>query len=130
MSLCLAAGTITASLAIQAFTLAWAHSIEKIRWEEDWRVEENQLHLVEARIKGTGAGMEPPPDAVLRDGAWHYRPEVAALPVLTLAHSPYTAGYEFCTNGACIPLVDFLPGIAETATIMITGCRSGNGSDP
>ena len=64
MSLCLAAGAITASLAIQAFTLAWAHSIEKIRWEEDWRVEENQLHLVEARIKGTGAGMEPPPDAV------------------------------------------------------------------
>jgi hypothetical protein len=39
MSLCLAAGALSAVLAINAFTLSWIHSIEKIRWEEDWRIE-------------------------------------------------------------------------------------------
>lgn len=126
MSLCLTAGAISVSLAIQTFTLAWMHSIEKIRWEEDWRVEGQQLHLVEARIKGTGAGMEPPPDARLQDGVWHYQPVVAPMERLTLAHSPYTTGYELCANGTCTALVDFLPGIGETATIILKECRSDN----
>lgn len=124
MPLCLTAGAISASLAIQTFTLAWMHSIEKIRWEEDWRIEGQQLRLTEARIAGTGAGMEPPANAVLRGGTWHYRPEVAPMDVLTLAHSPYTTGYEFCANGVCTPLADFLPGIGETASITVNACRA------
>ena len=126
MALCISAGAISAALAIQSFTLAWMHSIEKIRWEEDWRVEGQQLHLVEARIKGTGAGMEPPANARLLEGAWHYRPEVAPIGLLSLAHSPYTTGYELCASGTCTPLVDFLPGIGETATIVLKECRSEN----
>jgi hypothetical protein len=39
LMLCLAAGAVTAVLAIESFTLSWIHSIEKIRWEEDWRIE-------------------------------------------------------------------------------------------
>ena len=123
MSLCLTAGAVSASLAIQAFTLAWMHSIEKVRWEEDWRIEEGQLHVVEARIKGTGAGMEPPPGAILREGAWHYRPEVAPLSHLNLAHSPYTTGYELCLVDGCRPLVDYLPGIEETTAIVLKACQ-------
>ncbi|MFB0934866.1 MAG: DUF1850 domain-containing protein [Propionivibrio sp.] len=122
MPLCLSAGAITASLAIQGFTLAWMHSIEKIRWEEDWRVEGRQLYLVAARIRGTGAGMEPPPGAVLRDGVLHYVPAVAPLESLALAHSPYTRGYELCLDAGCRPLADYLPGIAETATILVSSC--------
>jgi len=122
MPLCLAAGAVTASLAIQGFTLAWMHSIEKIRWEEDWRVEGRELHLVAARIRGTGAGMEPPPGAVLRDGVLHYVPAVAPLENLALAHSPYTRGYELCLETGCRPLADYLPGIAETATILVSPC--------
>jgi hypothetical protein len=122
MALCLAAGAVAASLAVQSFTLAWMHSIEKIRWEEDWRIEGGQLHIVAARIRGTGAGMEPPPDAVLRNSAWHYRPQVAAMDELTLAHSPYTAGYEFCREGECVPLADFLPGIADSTPVVLSGC--------
>jgi hypothetical protein len=26
-------------LAVEGFTLGWIHSIEKIRWEEDWHIE-------------------------------------------------------------------------------------------
>jgi hypothetical protein len=61
MSLCLAAGALSAVLAVNAFTLSWIHSIEKIRWEEDWRIEAGALVIDEARIRGSGAGMEPPP---------------------------------------------------------------------
>lgn len=123
MPLCLTAGAVSASLAIQVFTLAWMHSIEKVRWEEDWRIEAGQLHIVEARIKGFGAGMEPPPGAILRNGAWSYRPEVAPLNQLNLAHSPYTTGYELCLVDGCLPLVDYLPGIEETTSIELKACH-------
>jgi hypothetical protein len=123
MSLCLAASALSATLAVHSFTLAWTHSIERVRWEEDWRVEGRQLAMVAARIQGFGAGMEPPAGAVLRDGYFHYRPAVAPLDQLTLAHSPYTRGYEFCTDGNCRPLADLLPGIEASATIVLTACQ-------
>jgi hypothetical protein len=122
MALCLAAGAVAAALAINSFTLVWMHSIERLRWEEDWRVDAGRLQLVAARIKGSGAGMEPPDDAVLQGGAWHYRPRVAAMDRLTLAHSPYTAGYELCADGACRKLADYLPGIEESTTIVLAPC--------
>jgi hypothetical protein len=122
MALCLAAGALAASLALQSFTLAWTHSIEKIRWEEDWQVSGNRLWLVAARIRGTGAGMEPPAGAVLRDGTWHYPPAVAPLPALMLAHSPHAAGYEFCAGGACRPLAALMPGLPEDAVVEIAPC--------
>jgi hypothetical protein len=99
------------------------HSIEKVRWEEDWRVEGRQLQIVSARIKGSGAGMEPPADAVLLAGAWHYRPAIAPLPRLILAHSPYTSGYDLCSAGVCRPLEGFLPGIEDSTTIVLEPCE-------
>ena len=122
MALCLVAGAIAATLAVDAFTLAWTHSIEKIRWEEDWRVKSHQLVLHEARIRGTGAGMEPPPDAVFENGAWRYRPGLPPQEALRLTHSPHAAGYELCVAGRCVPLVDHLPGIDNTAVIEIRSC--------
>lgn len=122
MSLCLVAGAVSAVLAIDSFTLAWTHSIEKIRWEEDWRVEGHALVLTGARIRGTGAGMEPPQGAVLKDGVWHYRPVVPPLPVLRLTHSPYTAGYELCLGAACAPLARHLPGIDNSGLIELRSC--------
>jgi len=121
--LCLSAGAVSAALAVQAFTLSWTHSIEKLRWEEDWKIAGGRLEIVEARIRGTGAGMEPPEDAVLEGGAWHYRPAVAPIAQLSLAHSPYTAGYELCAGGACRPLAAYLPGIEATTTIVLAPCK-------
>jgi hypothetical protein len=122
MALCLVAGAIAATLAVDAFTLAWTHSIEKIRWEEDWRAESRQLVLHEARIRGTGAGMEPPQDAVFENGVWRYRPALPPQEVLRLTHSPYTAGYELCVAGRCAPLADHLPRIDNTAVIELRSC--------
>ncbi|OHC72818.1 MAG: hypothetical protein A3H93_02050 [Rhodocyclales bacterium RIFCSPLOWO2_02_FULL_63_24] len=123
MSLCLAAGAVSAVLAVEAFTLTWMHSIEKIRWEEDWRIEAGALVITEARIRGSGAGMEPPADAVLKNGVWHYRPTVHPQAVLRLTHSPYTAGYTLCTNTVCAPLADRLPGIDNNAVIELMACK-------
>ncbi len=126
MSLCLAAGALAASIAANSFTLAWMHSIEKVRWEEDWHVAGSRLVLDEARIRGTGAGMEPPPDAVLKNGVWRYRPRLPPQPVLRLAHSSYTSGYELCRAGHCRPLAAYLPGIADAVVIEVAPCRGGH----
>ncbi|MDD2382929.1 MAG: DUF1850 domain-containing protein [Sulfurospirillaceae bacterium] len=123
ISLCLTAGALSATLHIQAFTLAWMHSVEKIRWEEDWRIEGKNLHIVEARVKGSGAGMEPPLGSVLYDGYWHYTPSIKPLSSVSLMHSPYTKGYEICFDATCKPLADFLPGIASTDSIVLHACE-------
>ena len=80
LSLCLASAGVVKTLSIAAFTLAWTHSIEKVEWQEDWRVTPQGLELVQARVKGFGAGMEPPPEARLVDGWFQWQPARAAMP--------------------------------------------------
>jgi hypothetical protein len=86
------------------FTLVWNHSVQHIRWEEDWRERDGMLVITEARVRGTGAGMEIPADAAFADGAWHYRPGVPPQRELRLANSTYGGGYEICQGTRCIPL--------------------------
>ncbi|MHA6684930.1 DUF1850 domain-containing protein [Mesorhizobium sp. A556] len=102
MSLCiLAAGKVTV-LAAMAFTLSWTHSVEKTRWREYWKVTPTGLQVVEARIKGSGAGMDPPEGSVLKDGWWVYAPKVAPLKRLVLAASGATGGgWSLCTPTGC-----------------------------
>ncbi len=45
--------------------------------------------------------MEPPDGAVLRDGAWHYRPPLPPLAPLRLARTPEAGDYELCFGGGC-----------------------------
>lgn len=122
--LCLAAGKILAALPIASLTLAWTHSIEKTRWEEDWSIEGKVLALREARIRGAGAGMEPPAGARLENGIWHYTPPRASQSIVRLTHSPHVAGYEICIDGRCQPLADLLPGIDDNAVIELSACTA------
>ena len=122
MPICLAAGTAAVTLAVQQFTLAWTHSIEKTRWEEDWRTAGAQLVIDEARIAGSGAGMEPPPGATLRRGIWHYRPVLPAQETLQLRHSPHALPYQLCVAGQCSELAGLLPGIGPEAVITLRSC--------
>ena len=119
--LCLASGLLGARIAVASFTLAWLHSVEKVRWEEDWRVEGAELVLVEARVRGSGAGMEPPPGARFEHGVWRY-PGALRTAHLDVAHSPYTSGYELCLTGRCGPLAAHLPGLPDNATIRLAPC--------
>lgn len=105
MSLCVVAAGKTTVLAASLFTLSWTHSVEKTRWEEDWRVTPAGLEIVAARVKGSGAGMEPPEGAVLRDGWWTYVPSLPALPSLVLAASGATkSGWRLCAGETCLDL--------------------------
>jgi hypothetical protein len=124
MPLCLVAGGITAKLAVAAFTLAWTHSVERVRWEEDWRVAGTLLVPVEARIKGSGAGMEPPAGAVLEAGHWRYRPTVEPLERMDLARSGAVDDWQFCTaRDGCRALSVLLPRLGAEAPVTLIGCR-------
>lgn len=119
VSLCL----IQAQLPGDRFTLAWTHSIEKIRWEEDYRIEHAHLVLVEARVQGAGAGMEPSADAEFRHGWWHYRPALEPLSVLTLARSRSAGDHELCWDGRCRPLASVVgEPPADYAPLLIFPC--------
>jgi hypothetical protein len=101
MSLCVA-GPEALRLAVTAFTLAWTHSVEHVRWEEDWRVTPSGLELVEARVRGSAAGMEPPEGAQLEQGWWVYAPALPPRRELLLAASGATGGgWTLCAAGRC-----------------------------
>src|SRR5262245_21398319 len=87
LSLCLASAGVTKALSLAAFTLVWTHSIEKVDVQEDWRVTPAGLELVQARVKGSGAGMEPPPEARLVDGWFTWRPNRPPMPEVVLGNS-------------------------------------------
>jgi len=108
LSLCLASAGVAKALSIAAFTLVWTHSIEKVDWQEDWRVTEAGLELVEARVKGSGAGMEPPPEARLADGWFTWRPARAAMAEVALGNSGAAGEWRLCADGHCRTLSDIL----------------------
>jgi hypothetical protein len=80
LSLCLASVGAVKTLSIATSTLVWTHAIEKVDWQQDWRITPKGLELVQARAKGSGAGMEPPPEARLVDGWFQWRPSRAPMP--------------------------------------------------
>ena len=100
LSLCLASAGIVKTLALASFTLAWTHSIEKVEWQEDWRVTPQGLELVQARVKGSGAGMEPPSDARLVGGWFQWEPRIA-VPEVALGNSGAAGEWRLCSDGKC-----------------------------
>jgi hypothetical protein len=119
--LCLAAGTVIAPLAAGAITLAWTHSVEKIAWEEDWRLTPAGLELVEARVRGSGAGMDPPPEARLVNGAWAWRPKVPPQREIVMRRSGATSDWRICIGGWCRPMELLLP--AEADPVVLKECE-------
>ncbi len=99
MSLCLAAGSKVTAFAFTAFTLSWTHSVERVRWEEDWYLQANRLAITEARVQGSGAGMEPASDATLMNGWWRWTPDLPPQRSLVLAASGATGGgWTICSQ--------------------------------
>jgi hypothetical protein len=121
--LCLATAAMVVAIPASSFTLAWTHSIEKVRWEEDYRIEGLRLHAVDARVKGSAAGMEPPPGARLEGGWWHYPPAAENLYELRLARSEGAKDYEICLGGFCRFLSQLAPG-KDTVT-RVYPCEGG-----
>lgn len=101
LSLCLASAGLAKALSIATFTLVWTHSIEKVDWQEDWRVTREGLVLTQARVKGFGAGMEPPPEARLVDGWFQWRPDRRPMPQVLLGNSGAAGEWRLCHDGNC-----------------------------
>jgi hypothetical protein len=123
-AICLALGAHHVRLPTDRFTLAWTHSVEKTQWQEDYAIRGSGLALTEARIQGTGAGMEPPPDALFRNGWWHYVPHLPVLPELRLTLSPYTADYRLCWKGRCRPLAKLAGAKQPDGVVIVEPCVS------
>ncbi|MDQ8726704.1 DUF1850 domain-containing protein [Bradyrhizobium sp. LHD-71] len=122
MSVCFIAGTIVKALQVSAFTLAWTHSVEKTDWQEDWRVTRNGLMLVEARVKGSGAGIDPPAHARLVDGWWRWRPPTVSRSEVTLANSGAVPDWRICVGGRCAPLHATIGLAAGTGPVVMQRC--------
>lgn len=150
LGICLALAASTATpvfVPAEQVTLAWTHSIEKVRWEEDYAVVAEtaaneaegdpagrpaaedgappRLHAVAARVRGSAAGMEPPEDARLVDGWYVYTPALPYPAELRLTRSTYTADYELCVHGICRPMADWLPSDGDIT--QLTACRAPGG---
>jgi hypothetical protein len=93
-ALCITSGGTTTVVPAERFTLAWEHSVEKVLWEEDYRIAGGWIYMTGARIRGSGAGMEPPDGAVLFRGAWHFRGEVRWFREILLAGSEFGGEYR------------------------------------
>lgn len=101
------------------FTLSWTHSVQKTQWRESWAVTPAGLELREARVKGSGAGMEPGPDAVLRDGWWVWQPRLPPQKTLSLAASGMTpSAWRLCHDGGCIEF-----GAEAGDAVRLSGCK-------
>ncbi len=113
MSLCLEAAGIALGIAASSFTLGWTHTIERTVWEEDWRIENGRLLLLQARVKGSGAGMEPPPHARLENGFYVWTPNAPPFPEIVLRRATGASDWRLCAAARCAPLGDWLGADAD-----------------
>lgn len=121
--LCLGLATlIQLSLPTTELTLAWNHSVEKIRWEEDYRLDGNRIQAVAARVRGFGAGMEILEGARWQNGAWEYRPRITTLEKLRLTRSTFTADYQLCWAGECHTLTGLLGPAEDGSVVELFAC--------
>lgn len=118
------AGVIRSTLPAPEFTLAWNHSVQKTRWEEHYRLDRGALVLVEARVQGSGAGMEPPSGARFEHGTWIWRPDTRHAE-LRLMQSAFAGDYSICNSGHCTGMSD-LTGPTDDGTIVTVRACAGD----
>jgi hypothetical protein len=119
MAVCLVAAGVSLRIVAAAFTLAWSHTAEHQPWQEEWRVEDGLLVLDAVRVKGSGAGMEPPAEARLVDGWYVWRPAGETRDRIILRRAGEVPGdWQLCPAGdECVPLGDLVGGGADPVTL-------------
>jgi len=131
LGICLLVGTqLRARLPGDEFSLAWQHSVARTRWEERYEVRHGELALVEATVAGTGAGMEPPPEAIYAGGRWRWRPATPPLAELRLTHSRFTQDYELCWAGRCSKLGALIHARSRTEVVSVKACMPEQSRSP
>lgn len=120
MEICLLAAGKVVHLGTIALTLAWTHSVQKTRWEEDWRLSPAGLVVTESRIESSGAGMEPEPGAIFDGRWWRSKPASGPVANVVLRRSGATADWDVCIAGRCRPMGDIVP--ADSDPVSMTPC--------
>lgn len=124
-ALCVATAAALLNLATSSFTLSWTHSVEKTEWQESWIIENNALVLKEARVKGSGAGMDPGEGAQLVDGWWVWQPALPPVPSLNLSASGATVSpWTLCVADECIAL-----GEEAGEAVQLRSCNESSEED-
>ena len=116
---CIHAGGKAVTFAAGMFTLSWTHSVEKTRWQEQWVATEQGLVIREARVQGSGAGMEPGDNARREGSWWIWTPDLPPFRELVLASSGATdSGWTLCDAHDCREL-----GRKAQAPIVLRPCK-------
>jgi hypothetical protein len=121
MEFCLLAAGAIIRLGTAALTLAWTHSVQKTRWEEDWRIQSGMMQIAESRIEGTGAGMEPGQSATFDGKWWRWKPDMQPLKETVLRRSGATADWQVCIEGQCKPMSAYVAEDADPVTLTVCG---------
>jgi hypothetical protein len=119
------AGAVSAIIPGEFFTLRPTHSVEKIRWEHDYRVAGDVLVLMNSRMSGPGARVDLLPGAQLKDGVWHRR-ENRKIDRLPLTRSPGAGDYTWCNHSGCRTLAHWLgppPDVQSVEVRAGTACK-------
>jgi hypothetical protein len=122
VSICLTAGALAATLQATAFTLVWTHSVQKTEWQEDWQLTPRGLQITMARVMGSGAGMDPPPEAKRRDDWWEWAPQRPPLGELVLGNSGAAGEWRVCTAGDCRTLSQVMGGPIGPHVTLVKAC--------
>jgi hypothetical protein len=124
MSVCFVAGAVVKTLQVSAFTLVWTHSVQKTEWQEDWRVRPDGLLLTAARVKGSGAGIDPPADARLANGWWRWRPQAVRRSEVILSQSSAAGDWRICVAGRCRSLAGIVGPASATNPVAMRSCTA------
>jgi hypothetical protein len=81
------------------------------------------LELAQARVKGSGAGMEPPPEARLVDGWFQWQPDRPPMPELVLGNSSVAGEWRICNDGRCRTLSEILGRPIGADVITMRACE-------
>lgn len=120
--LCLAIGASIVIIGSQP-TISWMHSVEKIKWEEDYRAQGKLLELTHARVRGSGAGMEIPNNSKPVNDYWQYTPNINTFKKVYLTHSKYTETYTICQASICKSLSEYFPNINDYEVVELFVCE-------
>lgn len=118
MSLCIATALFAVGLGTSSFTLSWTHSVEHTEWVEAWQIQDQMLVLQWAKVRGSGAGMEPPEGARMQDGWWVYQVPLRVAELRLASSGATGSGWRLCTAVGCNDIEALLSVVGQRPDVM------------